>query len=194
MDADNNIIVLHGEITDLGVPGYTEKGFVYSAIYESPTIYDSKIIVNGTGKGPYEFRSTELPLTKKYYVRAYAINAKGVAYGDVITIAEKDWVELKSINIAVMKTDIGYGSWNDMNPLCENSTHEGCTDWRLPTLDELTTMYNERENIGIFKSYGTYWSSKTNGAVYFCVDFENGKREGFYSSTPSYARCVRTLD
>lgn len=201
MDQDNNIVVLHGEITDLGVPGYTEKGFVYSTIYESPTIYDSKIIVNGTGKGLYEFRSTELPLTKKYYVRAYAINAKGVAYGDVVTISEKDWVELKSIKIAVMKTDIGHGYWEHMNSLCEHCIHEGCTDWRLPTLDELTTMYNERENIGNFivggnYEYYRYWSSTSykNGELY--VLYFNDGDDMYYAKNAQMAsaRCVRTLD
>lgn len=194
MDVEHNIVVLHGEITDIGTPSFTERGFVYSDVYETPTIYDSKIIVSGTAKGLYEFRSTELPLTKKYFVRAYAINAKGVAYGDVITIAGKDWVELKAINIAVMKTDIGCGSWRDMNSLCENCTHEGYTDWRLPTKEELASMYYEREKIGNFKK-SFYWSSTfKNSYGYSYIDFYDGSSD-YRSSHYSYnARCVRSLD
>lgn len=199
MDVEHNIVVLHGEITDIGTPSFTERGFVYSDVYESPTIYDSKIIVSGTAKGLYEFRSTELPLTKKYFVRAYAINAKGVAYGDVITIAEKDWVELKAINIAVMKTDIGSGYWKDMNSLCENCTHEGYTDWRLPTKEELASMYNEREEIGNFTTTFYYWSSTSSyhnryGTVYWCIYFHDGSSDYDEGDFYAKARCVRSLD
>ena len=55
VDRENNIAVLYGKVSDEGVPGYTERGFVYSEIYENPTIYDSKIVVDGTGTGGYEY-------------------------------------------------------------------------------------------------------------------------------------------
>ena len=125
MDLEYDVVVLHGEINSVGVPAYYEKGFVYSDVYENPTVYDSKFIVEGTSKGLFEYRSTELQLGKPYYIRAYAKNEKGVAYGEVRKIAEKDWVELPTINIAVQKTDAGRANWTDANNLCKNSIHEG---------------------------------------------------------------------
>lgn len=201
MDVEHNIVVLHGEIKDIGTPSYTERGFVYSDIYESPTIYDSKFVVSGTGKGLFEFRSTELPLADKtYYVRSYAVNAKGVAYGDVVRLAEKDWVELSEINIAVMKKNIGSGKWCDMNDLCENCTHEGYIDWRLPTKDELATIYNNRSTIGNLTG-DQYWSSTIySGSLYYYLDFSSGgtweyaSSNSAYTSERCYARCVRTLN
>ena len=201
MDVEHNIVVLHGEITDIGVPAYKERGFVYSDIYESPTIYDSKFVVSGTGKGLFEFRCTELPLDdKRYYVRSYASNAKGVAYGNVIILAEKNWVELPEINIAVMNKNIGSGKWCDMNDLCENCTHEGYLDWRLPTKDELATIYNNRSTINNLTG-DQYWSSTIySGSLYYYLDFSSGgtwhyaSSNSAYTSERCYARCVRTLN
>lgn len=196
-DLERNTTVLNGYISNAGIPAYTEKGFVYSEVYENPTISDSKFIVQGTATGAFEYRCTTLDLSKVYYVRAYAVNAKGVAYGDVIRIAEKDWVELPAINIAVMKTDIGEGSWDDMNSLCENCTHEGCTDWRLPTLDELCTIYNERSKVGM-NIYSRYWSGTrlANSSLdYYIVDMGRGGSYAYNRYSSKYkARCVRTLD
>lgn len=203
VDKEHSVAVLHGEITNAGLPVFTEKGFVYSDLYESPTIYDSKFVVEGSQSGIFEYRCTELPATRSYYVRAYAINDKGVVYGEVVKLFEKDWVELKAINIAVMKTDIGYGDWLDMNALCENCTHDGYTDWRLPTKNELESMYNERRKIGNF-SNKYYWSStydrnytpSYNGFHhYFCIHFYDGRsRYDFYIIYNNKARCVRSLD
>ena len=201
VDKEHDIAVLHGEIIDNGIPSYTEKGFVYSEIYESPTIYDSKIVVDGGESGLYEYRSTELSSDRQYYVRAYAINDKGVAYGDVIILFEKNWVELPEINIAVQKEDIGQSGWDNINRMCENSTVEGYTDWRLPTMDELYVIYNNRDMIGNFVTSSPnaantcYWSSNPSslhpGLSYYYLVFANGVSN--FGSGGYRGRCVRTL-
>ena len=156
---------LYGLITNDGDPEYYAKGFVYSTNNTYPTIYDKKIQVDRENHGNFEASLPSIEYDIEYYVRAYAVNDKGVAYGDSIILFEKNWLELPEINIAVQKEDIGQGSWHTINQMCENSIVEGFTDWRLPTLDELYVIYNNRDMIGNFvtsspKSANTcYWSS-----------------------------------
>lgn len=194
-DRTNHVGVLHAEITSAGVPTYSERGFVYSDIYESPTIYDNKFVVEGGGIGAYEYRVTELPSDRSYYVRAYVINDKGTAYGDVVKLFNYSIYEIPTAGIAVQDVDIGNGYWDDINNMCENSDYEGFTDWRLPTIDELYVLYNNKDKIGGFVSDGNYWSSTyRNSHGYHYVYFYNGTRYyKFGRDGKLYGRCVRTL-
>ena len=199
-DRENHSVILHGTIKNSGAPAYTERGFVYSDIYESPTIYDNKIVVNGVGNGSFEYRSTELPSDKSYYVRAYATNVKGTAYGNTIKIFPNVYM-LKVANIMVQLSDIGRGYWTDVNSMCENSTIEGFSDWRLPDKDELMSMYTSRKAIGGFVSYDgllyPYWSSSTtsNVTIHYYVDMRDGGIGTAGSSVYNIpGRCVRTID
>jgi hypothetical protein len=70
------------QVTDDGDAPVTKKGFVWNTsglpIVESG--YDS-FTDNGTGIGEFEGSTGQLEAGKTYYVRAYAINAVGTAYG-----------------------------------------------------------------------------------------------------------------
>lgn len=194
-DKEHNSVVLHGTIEDPGTPEYTERGFVYSDVYESPTIYDNKFVVAGNRSGSFEHRVTTLSAKKTYYVRAYATNSKGTNYGATIQIFKKDVVILRSANLMVQPQDLGKVFWDDANRMCENSIYEGYTDWRLPTLEELMVLYNNREKIGGFKSE-SYWSRTfvSSTSSYYYMSFT----DGFSSACPARAyvmnvRAVRTL-
>lgn len=73
---------LLGEITDIGDPAYTERGFVYSTTPTPSTATGTKIQVAGNTTGEYSDIASSLLVGKIYYVRAYAINKVGVAYGE----------------------------------------------------------------------------------------------------------------
>lgn len=76
---------LNGNITEAGYPAYTERGFCYNTS-GSPTIYDVKVKVNGTGKGGYTANITfQTGGTEDYYVRAYVIQNNQVIYGNQVT-------------------------------------------------------------------------------------------------------------
>lgn len=83
--------VFHGEIEYLGDPIYSERGFVYN-INHNPTTDDSKVIVSGTSEGEYSSDVDGLVVGNIYYVRAFATNAQGTAYGEEV---EVDFGELK---------------------------------------------------------------------------------------------------
>ncbi|MCL2041918.1 MAG: Ig-like domain-containing protein [Bacteroidales bacterium] len=80
---------LGGNITEAGVPAYTEKGICYSTS-ENPTTSSNKVEVSGNETGFYTTTVTDLSPSTTYYVRAYAINAAGTAYGKQVSFKTSD--------------------------------------------------------------------------------------------------------
>ncbi len=79
-----NKIYVQGSISYEGMTDNSERGFVYSK-NNNPTIADTKVSV---GKGVGEFNATIQnlePLTT-YYVRAFATNSYGTAYGRTLKV------------------------------------------------------------------------------------------------------------
>lgn len=72
-----------GEITDDGNATVKAKGLVYSSTNATPTTMDDKTEVAGAGS-IFESPLTNLVSGTTYYVRAYATNKVGTAYGDVV--------------------------------------------------------------------------------------------------------------
>lgn len=209
-DRETKSAVLRGSITDEGDPAYTERGFVWSTEYEVPTIEDRKIVVSGSGVGDYEKRFAFPSINKTIYVRAYATNTRGTAYGETVQIFQSAYIVLKELKLGVQRTDINDSTvqWKDANSMCNNSAIGGLNDWRLPTIDELFQLYNKKQEIGGFSEESTlsndtsgYWSSNMHYSVtygsnyyYYFLLFANG-----YSSYEVYyhkyrARCVRSLE
>ena len=192
VDESTYSAVLHGKVTFAGSPSYTERGFVYSTEYSTPTIDDSKVVVSGVGLGEFEARVNNFSRESSTYVRAYVTNSKGTFYGEAIEIFVPDYIVLKDLGIAVQREDIGTGTWSSMKSLCENSTVGGFTDWRLPTIDELAALYNLKDKIGGFERDWYQSSTKGDYGGEYCIDFTNGSRK---TLTGGYrcARAVRTL-
>ena len=73
-----------GTIVDMGDPAYTERGFVYATMHNPSVDTDSKLIVSGKGLGEFTGNVSGLVLGKTYYIRAYATNEQGTAYGNEV--------------------------------------------------------------------------------------------------------------
>lgn len=73
---------VYGTVTAHGGSGVTQRGVCYSTS-AIPTVDDSKVIDTGTGLGQFPVVLTNLVNLEYYNVRAYAINKKGIAYGEV---------------------------------------------------------------------------------------------------------------
>jgi hypothetical protein len=74
--------ILGGEVTNDGGDIVTEYGVVYSTSSVGLTIDNATRVMMGAGKGSFSQTVTGLEANTTYYVRAYAINNIGVAYGD----------------------------------------------------------------------------------------------------------------
>ena len=97
----------------------------------------------------------------------------------------------------VQKTDVGYGTYYYIKYLCENTTVGGYNDWRLPTLDELRVLYQNKTKIGGFTT-NYYWSTTNYYYDYtqYLVNFNNGyeTNEYYLNQQNNYGRAVRTIN
>jgi hypothetical protein len=68
-------------VTDEGISGVTERGIVWGTS-EDITKETAESILSGTGFGEYSITLTDLPHSTRYYVRAYAVNERGISYSE----------------------------------------------------------------------------------------------------------------
>ena len=79
--------VTGGYVTSDGGASVTERGVVYSTS-RNPTTSSNKV-KNGSGTGSFTCNLTGLQENTTYYVRAYAVNSKGTAYGTEVSFTTK---------------------------------------------------------------------------------------------------------
>ena len=155
------------------------------------------MVASGNGIGEFEVALTGLTTGAKYYVRAYAMNDDGISYGESVSFysGEQDYVILQDAGLMVQRYDLGDVNWKSAKLLCENSTVGGYNDWRLPTIDELGVLYNNREYIGNFDLDSYYWSSSEAYYDYYYMDFGTGNIYYRYNSSgyENNVRAVRSL-
>ena len=94
-----------GHVTSDGGANVTERGVVYSTS-QNPTTTNSKV-TSGDGTGPFSCSLSNLQDATTYYVRAYAINKKGTAYGIQTEFRTKTKVPTQEELWASFKIDAG---------------------------------------------------------------------------------------
>ena len=72
-----------GSVTSDGGENVTQRGFVYGTS-SNPTTSNS-VVTSGSGTGDYTILLSNLQAGTLYYVRAFAVNSKGTAYGNQLT-------------------------------------------------------------------------------------------------------------
>ena len=77
-----------GEVTNQGASTVTERGVCWSTEY-GPTIEGSHASA-GSGLGGFTVQMSGLTPNQTYFVRAYAINAQGIAYGNEVGFVATD--------------------------------------------------------------------------------------------------------
>ena len=86
-----------GEVTADGGATVTARGICWSTT-QNPTISDS-YTTDGTGTGSFTSSMTGLAANTTYYVRAYATNSAGTAYGDEVSFTTLPDGMLGDVNI-----------------------------------------------------------------------------------------------
>ena len=162
-------VQIPGEILNIGIQAteISQYGHVYSKNNPNPSIADQKTRLGSSAQEKtYVSEITNLEPGQTYYIAAYATNAKGTAYGDVLTIttnADVPVVETATILSIAENTAISGGTvaadggsdilerglcWGvnapvtvDSNTLIDGSNTTGTFTTNLTGLSPATTYY-----------------------------------------------------
>jgi uncharacterized protein (TIGR02145 family) len=135
-----------GTITDDGESAITKRGIAW-ATHAGPTVGDS-ITNDGSGSGSFTTNLAGLNSNTTYYIRAYAINASGTAYGNELTFKTSQGVPTISTT-----------SITDIQPLSAKSGGNITNDGGTPVTDRglvyATTQNPTIANLKITAGSGT---------------------------------------
>ncbi len=205
-------------ISSNGGTAITERGVCWSTL-PSPNINNS-IKKSGAGIGSFEVTIQGLDKSKKYYVRAYAKNDVGVAYGNELEFntlslesvqvngytlyihpsnsANMAWGKNNETTGATHQSDgrantnkISLLSGNYAAKICNNLVSEGFSDWYLPSKNEMEAIKQNIPSISILPS-SAYWTSTEGTAkTAFWVTFVSGPPPTNIKIANVDCRCVR---
>ncbi len=197
-------VVSGGNVTSDGGYPVTARGICYG-VYPNPDLSGAYThTTNGTGTGYYT-SVIDTTMGTELYVRAYATNANGTAYGEQV-IMNLDYLHLPTFTYNGHTYRVApdphtsyteYISWSAANTYCENLTAFGYSDWRMPTQSEMETMYQNRDNIGGFinctyysyhDQYSYYHTSTTasNSTEHIKISWYDGTTTWYYENGYHY--------
>jgi uncharacterized protein (TIGR02145 family) len=182
-----------GSIDDLGsgASSVTQYGHCWSNVTSTPTISDNVTTLGSRSTtGDFESSLSDLSANVTYYVRAYASNSMGTAYGDVTSFAT-----LSEPGVPVVTTGTIYniteisataaGSIDDLGSGASSVMQYGHC-WSnvttTPTISDNLTTHGSRSTTGNFESSLTGLSA--NVTYYVRAYATNDAGTGYGSSVP----------
>ncbi|GGH20392.1 hypothetical protein FAZ19_09905 [Sphingobacterium alkalisoli] len=79
-------MIISGQILQDNNSAITARGFCYSRTTNVPTITNATISQAGSGKGSFSSTLTNLTASTMYYIRSFATNSAGTAYGNLVSV------------------------------------------------------------------------------------------------------------
>ena len=190
-----------GNVTSDGGYPVTARGICYGPLPNPDLSSTYNHTTDGSGTGYYSSTFSLPGGSGRYYIRAYATNANGTVYGEQKSIIQP-YDELPTFQFNGNTYRVApdphtsyteYISWSAANTYCESLTLYGYSDWRMPTLAELETMYQNRDAIGGFINYyygygdcnhSFYHSSTVAGSTgdHYKIKWSDGSTTSSYES------------
>jgi plastocyanin len=182
-----------GNVSSDGNASVTERGVCWSTS-NSPTISDSKTS-DGAGTGQFVSNITGLSSNTLYYVRAYATNSAGTAYGNVVSFTTSDdsQVEITTSQISLIAATTATSGGNITDDGGSDITARGVS-WSTSPVPTITNSHTTDGNgVGTFTSnltgltastmyYVRAYATNSTGTVYgnevsFTTTTEQGTSE-----------------
>ena len=182
-----------GNVSSDGNASVTERGVCWSTS-NSPTILDSKTS-DGAGTGQFVSNITGLSSNTLYYVRAYATNSAGTAYGNVVSFTTSDdpQVEITTSQISLIAATTATSGGNITDDGGSDITARGVS-WSTSPAPTITNSHTtDGSGIGTFTSnitgltastmyYVRAYATNSSGTVYgnevsFTTTTEQGTSE-----------------
>jgi uncharacterized protein (TIGR02145 family) len=172
----HNFAVSGGNVTSDGGVNVTARGVVWSTT-ANPTIENNEgITSDGTGAGQFESILSGLDPLTEYFVRAYAINSEGTAYGEELSFITTSFAcgtsPIADIDGNVYNTVlIGNQCWMKEN--LKTTTYKNGTP--IPNVTNGTTWHNLTTDAYVWYDNDINWKD-SYGAIYnwYAVNNQNG--------------------
>ena len=174
-----------GNVSDDGGANVTARGICWSTSPE-PTLQNTNLIAqNGPGTGNFQSTLTNLTPDTQYYVRAYASNSEGTAYGTSLsffTLADSGQPNIIATGLIEIDDDTGGGSNGNDNQIPE-AGEEIELSIQLQNLGTskatnvsaiLSTNDNDIDITDPDESYGTIEAGSTDWNTDFDFTIDNG--------------------
>ncbi|CAM3774750.1 DUF1566 domain-containing protein [Flavobacterium gelidilacus] len=182
-----------GIITNSGASAVTSRGVCYSNTITSPTIANTKTN-DGTGIGTFVSSLTGLTPNTTYYIRAYATNAIGTAYGDIksfTTTSATIATGLTTTAISIITQTSANSGGNIAGDGGATITSRGVC-WSNTTSSPTTSNSKTTDGNGI----GTFSSNMTSllpGTTYYVRAYATNSAGTAYGSTKTFTTLYPTI-
>jgi uncharacterized protein (TIGR02145 family) len=171
VDVSSNSCTSGGNVTSNGGSVVTQRGVCY-AIVPNPTTDDS-VTNNGSGTGSFTATINGLMANTTYYMRAFAVNSTGTAYGNEVNFTTAAGATPHTCGTAnVHNPDLTYGTMTDQQGNVYKTIVIGTQEWMAENLN--TSIYRNGDAIPTNLS-DSEWSATSNGAW------------AYYNNDPSYS-------
>lgn len=207
------------KVTDRGGGNVSVRGVCWNTTGQ-PTVNHSYL---NSGHGLGEFSVDIMGLTggTTYYLRSFATNEAGTAYGNTIQFTTESLPSFDYFGATIYvhphdnaphyvwgmgnsylgANSLGYGSGNTITiastvgvfaaKVCHELEAFGHNDWYLPAINELVAVYEHMENPETFPNI-YYWSSTEESAEEaVALNFDSGEIESDAKNVQLGCRCIR---
>lgn len=180
VDKNNNVATVNGEVTSEGASAVSKRGFVWSTVV-NPTVSDASSS-NQFGPGVFTQQISGLNLGATYYVRTYATNANGTAYGNqlefkTLTAGKFTSISFDSLLFTSVKVNVNIESLGDIAiksiGICYSKS--GTPSFKN---DSTTILHSNNSD----KSFSIGIKNLTFNTKYFARAFINTNLGIFYSN------------